>query len=356
MSAVMSAGKWRIKPSGKLPIFLRFVINSSFHPKITHRLGFKNDLSERVFVKHMMYWPAKKYNAFENEILAHLRRNDGWLEKFARKQLRNSEYLYSLGPKFKKTNWRRMSNGEIKRVLDKLLKDYRDVMCAWYTQYSIDLYFEKTIETELEKYISPDHPDFRKFVLIFTDPKAMTEVAEERWQLLRLAKKFRNNKEKLSKLSSTAKKDIEKHLDKYAYINRGLATSKPYTFRDIVNRIKEAWESKEDINDLIYYSSDKKNEDDYLYALRKIKPNAKFKKIIERARLHSYMRNRRVEAWFMADYGASFMYHEIARRSKFNPDWIMEVTVQEMYGALEGKRMPDEKKMKRNLHNYSLIF
>jgi hypothetical protein len=40
------------------------------------------------------------------------------------------------------------------------------------------------IEEELLNYIHADHPDFRKFVLIFTDPKEMTDVAEEKWKLM----------------------------------------------------------------------------------------------------------------------------------------------------------------------------
>ncbi|PIR05299.1 hypothetical protein COV56_03580 [Candidatus Kuenenbacteria bacterium CG11_big_fil_rev_8_21_14_0_20_37_9] len=303
----------------------------------------------------MMYWPAKEYDLLEAEIVGHLKRNDGWLERYCRGELKKSEYLYALGLKLKKVNWRSKTNQEMKKVLDDLLAKYRELACPWYAQYSIDVYYEDIIEEQLLKYIKADYPDFRKIVLIFTDPQEETDVAEERWKLMKLAKKFKTNKEKLNKLSKSARQDIGKHLDKFAYINRGLATSKPYNFDDMINRIKEAWAAKESLDELIYYSSPEKIVNDYNWAFKQIKPKLDFQKIIKQARLHSYTRNRRVEAFFLADYGASFMYHEIARRNNFNPDWIMEVTAPEMYGALNGKLLPDKTEMQRRFKNYAMV-
>lgn len=353
--AVTRSGPWRIKPSGKLPIFLRFMINSSFDHKIANKVGFKNHLVNRVYLNHMMYWPAKEYDKFENEILTHLKRNDGWLEKYCARELKKSEHLYNLGLKLEKVNWSTKSNVFMQKTLDNLLLKYRELACAWYAQYSIDVYYEDVIEEQLLNYITAAHPDFRKFVLIFTDPKEMTDVAEERWGLMKLAKKFKSNKENLNKLSKNAIQDINKHLVKFAYINRGLATSKPYSFRDMVQRIKETWVVKENINDLIYYSSPQKIKDDHAWALKQIKPRNDFKQVITQARLHSYTRNRRVEAFFLADYGASFMYHEITKRNRFNPNWIMEISIPEMYGALGGKKLPGKQEIKKRLNNYAMV-
>lgn len=353
--AVMRSGPWRIKPSGQLPIFLRFMINSSFDHKISNKVGFKHHIVNRVYLNHMVYWPAKEYDAFEAEIIRHLKLDDGWLESYCQRELKKSEYLYNLGLKLKKVDWTKETNEKMEKVLDSFLIKYRELGCPWYAQYSIDVFYEDFIEEELLNYISADHPDFRKFVLIFTDPKQMTDVAEERWKLMKLAKKFKKNKEKLDRLSKSAVKDLEGHLDKFAYINRGLATSKPYTMKDMTKRIKEAWAAKESLEELIHYSSSQKIEEEYKWALNQIKPNSKFKKRIEQARLHSYTRNRRVEAFFNADYGASFMYYEIARRSKFNPNWIMEVSIPEMYGALHGKPLPNKEEMKRRFKNYAMV-
>ena len=353
--AVTRSGQWRIKPSGKLPIFLRFMINSSFDHKIASKVGFKNHIVNRVYLNHMMYWPAREYDKFEAEVINHLERNDGWIEKYCARELKKSQHLYNLGLRLKKMDWQDKSNTEMTMVLDKLLAKYRELACPWYAQYPTDVYYEKTIEEQLAKYISTADHNFRKFVLIFTDPREMTDVAEERWKLMKLAKKFKSHKENLNKLSRTTVGDINKHLDKFAYINRGLATSRPYTFNDMVKRIKEAWAAKESLDDLIYYSSPQKNKADYKWALRKIKPKKDFKQIINQARLHSYTRNRRVEAFFMADYGASFMYREIAKRSKFNPNWIMGVSAPEMYGALKGKLLPSKAEMKQRFHNYAMV-
>lgn len=351
----MRSGPWRIKPSGKLPIFLRFMINSSFDHKIANKVGFKHHIVNRVYLNHMIYWPAREYDKFEAEVINHLKEDDGWIEKYCQRELRKSKQLYLLGLKYKKVDWSKKSNAEMEKVLDSLLAQYRELACPWYAQYPTDVYYEEAIEAQLAKYIPANHSDFRKLVLIFTDPCTETEVAEERWKLMKLAKKFKQQKEKLNKLSAAAKEDLTKHLDKFAYINRGLATSKPYTERDMVKRIKEAWESKEDLNDLIAYSSPQKIIRDYHWALSQIKPKADFRKMITQARLHSYTRNRRVEAFFMADYGASFMYREIAKRSKFNPDWIMEVSAPEMYGALHGQSLPDKAEMHRRFENYAML-
>ncbi len=358
MSAVTHFGKWRVKPSGQLPIFLRFIINSSFTEEIAKKSKIKNVLKNRTYLNHMMYWDATEYNRFESEIIKHLQKNDGWFEEYCQREIKRSEKLYQIGLEFEKINWRKKTNQEIKEILYDLLLQYRDICCSWYAQYPLDEYFEKTIEKMLGKYLLPDDHDFRNYVLIFTDPMAATEVSQERLNLVLLLKEFISHKESLAKLSKKAKVKINQHLQKFSYINRGLATSHPYNYKDIVRRLKEIKKLLQDgqsLRKMIYDTSEKKVEDDFNGALKKIKPNTAFKAIIKRARQHSYMRNRRVEAFIKADFGASFMYREIARRNKFKSDWIMEITTDEMFGALEGKFLPNNIEMSKRLKNYAMI-
>ena len=357
-SAVAFSGKWRIKPSGQLPIFLRFVINSSFTKENASKSGIRNTLPNRTYLNHMMYWPAVEYNKFEREIINHMKRDDGWYEKLYQQQLKISEKLYAKGPELKRINWRFKSNTQIERVLVALLAEYRICLCAWYTQYPLDQYFEDTLEKNLIKRLPADDPNFRKYVLTFTDPHTETNVAEERWLLVKMAREFFQNKEKLSRLSPHGRAKIEKHLDKFAYIQRGLATSKPYSFNDIINRFKEIQSQVRngaDINDIVYQASQKKINDDFCWALRQVKPDKKFRRVIDLARNNSYLRNRRVEAWFNADYGASFIYAEVARRARFNPNWIMEVSVPEMLGALHGQPLPAKTEMQKRFKNYAMV-
>src|SRR3989338_7397251 len=96
-SAVTYSGKWRIKPSGKLPIFLRFVINSSFTKKNASKAKIKTVMANRTYLNHMIYWPVNEYNPFEAEIIGHLKKNDGWFEFYVKNELDNAEYLYKKG-------------------------------------------------------------------------------------------------------------------------------------------------------------------------------------------------------------------------------------------------------------------
>ncbi len=357
-SAVMHSGKWRIKPSGKLPIFTRFFNNSSFTKENAAKAKIKHIIANRVYLHHMIYWPAGEYNLFEAEIINHLKKNDGWFEGYVKKQLADSERLYKRGLDLEGVDWRKKTNKYIKKTLNNLLKIYKALTCAWYAQFPLDEYFEGAIEQNLIDYIKRDDPDFRKYVLIFTDPHTMTEVAEERWRLVKMAKKFFIAKENIDKLSRVARQKIEKHLNKFAYINRGLATSKPYVFKDMVNRLKEIKKRinrGESIDSLVYQVSSKKIQDDFKFALGKIKPSTEFMLIIKQAREHSYLRNRRVEAFFKADYGASFMYAEIAKRVKFNPNWIMDVTVPEMLAAIDGKSLPRKEEIHRRFKDYAMV-
>ena len=357
--AVMYSGKWRIKPSGKLPIFLRFVINSSFTEEIARKADIKTVMANRTYLNHMMYWPAEEYNPFEEEVIGHMKADDGWFEKYYDRELKNCEYLYKKGLKLKKIDWSKKDNKEIAEIIEKLIEEYREVVCPWYAQYSLDEYFETTIEEKLLGYIKAEDKDFRKYVLILTDPKEMTEVAEERWKLTKIAEDFFNRNEDLNQLSDNAEQTINKHLEKFAYINRGLATSKPYCFQDIVDRLKEIKQQIDEgkkIKDLIYDASQEKIESEYRWALDKVKPKPDFQRIIDLDRSHSYLRNRRVEAFFNADYGASFAYEVVAKRNNFNPDWIMEISVPEMLDALkEGKPLPSDKEMKIRFKNYAMI-
>lgn len=357
-SAVAYAGKWRIKPSGQLPIFLRWVINSSFTKENAHKSGIRNTLPNRTYLNHMMYWPAREYNRFESEIIGHMKRDDGWYEKFYKQQLKSSENLYKRGVELKKINWRLKNNKQIEHSLLSLLDEYRELICVWYTQYPLDEYFEDIIEKLLSKYIRPDNPSFRKLVLIFADPHAMTDVAKERWQLAKMAKGLILKKENLSKPSQKTRQQINKHLAKFAYIKRGLSTGKPSSFKDIIHRLKEIKtqiRSGDDINNLVYQASQKKINDDFRWALRQVKPDKKFRHVIDLARNNSYLRNRRVEAWFNADYGASFIYAEVARRAHFNPNWIMNISVPEMLASLNGQPLPTKTEMQKRFKNYAMI-
>lgn len=354
----MHAGKWRVKPSGKLPIFMRFIINSSFTLENAEKAYIHTAMPNRTYLNHMMYWKAEEYNAFEDEIVGYMKADDGWFEKYCVHELQRCEYLYNKGLELKKIDWTKKTNQEMAEILELLLQEYRELACPWYAQYPLDEYFEDTIEKKLLEYIPADHKDFRKFVLIFTDPKEMTEVSEERWKLVQIAKDFFEKDEDLDNLSVEAKEKINKHLDKFAYINRGLATSKPYNFTDMVDRMKEMKKQVEEgkkMDDLIYEASEEKVENDYKWALKQIQPKPDFQRIIDLAREHSYLRNRRVEAFFNADYGASFMYAEIAKRANFNSDWIMEISVPEMFAALEGKSLPDDEQMKIRFENYAMM-
>ena len=354
----MHFGRWRIKPSGKLPIFLRFMINSGFVPEIVNKFDIKTPLQNRIYINHMMYWEKSEYDAFENEVVGHLSADDGWFEKYCTGELKKSEHLYNKGLEFKKIDWTQKTNEEMAQLLEILLQEYRELAGPWYVQYPSDEYFETTIEKKLLEYIKADDHDYRKYVLTFTDPKEMTEVSEERWKLVIMAKEFFAQGENLDNLSPGARQKLAAHLDKFAYINRGLATSQAYTYEDMIGRLKEMQTQVSEgksMDDLIYDASEKKVDDEYKWALEKIKPKADFQHVIDLAKLHSYVRNRRVEAFFNADYGASFMYAEIARRAHFNPDWIMEISIPEMFGALKGEKLPDDAEMKRRLEDYAMV-
>jgi len=307
----------------------------------------------------MIYFPANIYNRFENEIMNHLRKNDGWFEGYYKKEISACKKLYEKGTELKKTDWSKKSNQAMAEIILRLIEEERTIGGPWYAQYPLDEYFEEAVEKKLRLYISADNKDFRKIVLIFSNSEKMTEVAEERWKLLKIAKRFIQNKENLSKPSLSAKEAINGHLEKYAYINRGLATSKAYTFEDMIKRLKEIKEQigeGKKINEMIYDASEEKAKADYKWALKKIKPKPDFKRIILQTRKHSYLRNLRVESFFNVEYGAGFAYNEAARRAKFNPDFIMEVTIPEMIDFLrKGKPLPGEKEMERRVKNYAMV-
>lgn len=358
-NAVTYFGKWRIKPSAKLPIFLRFMNNACFMPQYMNTAGIKNSLRNRTYVNHMMYFSAKVYNRFEKEIIDHLKKNDGWFEKYCKIEIDACKKLYKKGLMLKKTDWSKKTSKNIAEIILQLIEEERIVGGPWYAQYPMDEYFEDAIERKLRKYISDDDSNFRKLVLIFSNSEKTTEVSEERWLLLKIAKRFNQNKENLARLSSSAKNIINKHLEKFAYINRGLATSRAYTFEDIVKRLKEIRGQIKDgkkLDEMIYNASKIKAIADYKWALKKIKPKVDFKRIIVQARKHSYLRNLRVESFFNVEYGASFAYNEVARRANFNPDLIMEVTIPEMIDFLrKNKPLPGKKEMEKRVQNYAMV-
>lgn len=351
--AVLRSGQWRIKPSSRLPIYLRFVINSSFTPEYARMAGFRSTLPNRTYLNHMMYWPAKEYDAFEAEITGYAAKKKGWLAAFSKKQLSLAVGLERMGAKLKKTDWSKKSNAELVRSLETVIGTYNPLVCTWYTQFPLDDYFESALMERLARRTAPTNPLFKRYLQISTDPHAMTEVAWERHFLLRIATDIKKKKGSLARLTPPMRRMIERHIGTYGYIKRGLATGTPSTVADIVTRLKEL--QAQDLATLLYQSSPKKLTDDYRTMLRELDPDPTLRRIIDEARLNSFMRNRRVEGFFFADYGASFLYAEIAKRTRFNPDHIMEVSPAEMIAGLEDRPMPSATEMRRRFKNYAMI-
>lgn len=356
----MRSGKWRFKPSGKLPIFMRYIINSAFTKEIAKKSNIHHPMSNRTYVNHIMFWPAAEYNLFEDEIIGYLKADDGWYEKYCKRQLKMSEHLYNEGLRLKRVNWVKKSNKQIAKEIDKMVQKSRELACPWYAQYPLDEYFEEAIEKKLSEFLPTANPEFRKYVLTFSEAAAMTEVSEERLKLLKMVKTFIKDKEKFDNLSKKAEKKIKKHLEKFAYINCGLGTSQAYTREDVVKRLREIKDSTgadiKKIDKMIYNSAGEKIKEEYRLALKKLKPAADFKKLIEQARWHSYVRNRRVEAFFNVVYGIGLAQAEMARRFNFRPEWIMEISVPETLDVLlKNKPLPSDQKMFQRLKDYAMV-
>lgn len=356
----MRSGKWRFKPSGKLPVFMRYIINSAFTKEIAKKSDIHHPMSNRVYVNHIMFWPAAEYDLFENEIIGHLKADDGWYEKYCKQQLKMSEHLYDEGLRLKRVDWIKKSNKQIAKEIEKMVRKSRDLACPWYAQYPLDEFFEEAIEKELPRCLPAADPNFRKCFLIFTDPAGMTEVSEERLKLLKMTQTLIKDGENFNHLSPKAEKNIKRHLRKFAYINCGLGTSPAYTREDIVKRLKEIKGSSggdlKKIDRMVYDSSERKIADDFKWALKKVKPTTGFKKLIAKVRRHSYVRNRRVEAFFNVVYGIGLAQAELARRFNFKSEWMMEISIPETVDALlESKPLPNDKEMLQRLKDYAMV-
>ena len=99
-----------------------------------------------------------------------------------------SEHLYNEGLRLKRVNWVKKSNKQIAKEIDKMVQKSRELACPWYAQYPLDEYFEEAIVKKLSEFLPTANPEFRKYVLTFSEAAAMTEVSEERLKLLKMVK------------------------------------------------------------------------------------------------------------------------------------------------------------------------
>lgn len=341
-SGMYYSGEWAVKNSGKLPIFLRSIINTSFREKYSSGLV-KKFPRKRLYANYTMFWSGKDYKQFEDEVIAKAVKG-GFVSRI--KKVTDSTFgeLFKLTKSNYKTDWSKKTDKELLDYLDRIMELERKINLLWYTQYPFDDYFEYKITEFIRSRIGSNKSKTDEYLSVLTYPSVLTETMKENIEIAKLSLNPSRIKEE----------DIERLQKKYGHLKFGLSkTEFPTTISDLKARISSMdRESAKKIlleNNLAAKSRVKKRVMDELKLPKEIL------RLNKDATIANNVRNTRIDNYSRLRYNMVPVLREIAKRAGQDYDRIMEWACWEIEKFLKEKKMVPEEEIKRRQQDYIIL-
>ena len=172
---------------------------------------------------------------------------------------------------------------------------------------------------------------------------------EETEAILRIALKMQK------KRNADIGKDIDKYLEKFAWMSMIAYVGKPYTKEAVLKRVEEIL--KEDPKEQMAKAREVniKTVRNYEIAYQKIEKSQKLVNLINYAQEFLYLLNYRLDIFFKAHFLVSPLFKEIGRRMNITVDEVVYLTGDEIVELIEGKKKIDKKEVVQRVSDYALI-
>lgn len=279
---------------------------------------------------------------------------------FEKKIEKNPAFLYEAGKKvektgmsiikavnqYKNTNWKELSNRDLTEILGKLYDLQSQLwggpwFYGWYFFFN-DIYLEN-LRNLLVKKLKGDFDVVWKYTIT---PEKMTFIGQEKLELLKLAKEFIKKGDKL------LKNKIERHLQKFAFVNKYYFWGEGFTLEDIMARVKEM-DSKGESCFVKEIASFKR----YIVNLNKYPLSEKEKIIIKGFRKMAYASNFADEATNYYTFHLKPLFGEIARRLEISYGEFVSMRFKEIKESLQKNFLVvSRQELKARYRDHALIF
>jgi len=192
---------------------------------------------------------------------------------------------------------------------------------------------EKVIKDKAERLLSEkiskeiEKSRFEEAIVILSTCLKESNTLSERKALLKLASKYKSNKHSVI--------DFEKHISSYGWLNCKFFNYTPYTYENILDRIKNIDNPLEELDNLIKNKELLEQKSNNL--LNEIKPGQEFLSIIQDLKDITFLRTKRLDSLNLGIYHMKEMIKRIAAEIEEEPEDIPYFLHSELLDLLDKK-------------------
>jgi phosphohistidine swiveling domain-containing protein len=343
-SGIFYVGDYAIKNSGKLPILMRSVTDTSHDPKYGSGL-LSTFPRKRLYANNTMFWPKEAFKAFDKEIIENIEKV-GFVKKLADKNMALFDTLFAFLKKHENTDWSALSNEELWNFLSEEIEQERYIINLWYTQYTFDDYFENKITDFIRSKIgSEDKSKVDEYLTVLTYPDVLCDPMKENLALAELALTSQGMSEQ--EILAKHRERLEAIKEAYGYIKLGLSHLEEGTsVEELATRVASM--DKEQSEKIIAENNLEAKEKAREQALAELDPDEEMRETIKDATLANSLRNVRVDKYILTKYLLVPPLRELAKRAGRSYQEIVDWAWWEIKPFLStGKKISEEEQARR---------
>lgn len=270
-------------------------------------------------------------------------------------------------------DFKKNSNVELEQLFSKFMEK---AATAW-TSININVPIEIIVTGELEKFVQAKLKEkgltnkFEKYFQALTQRSSQETFFQKDYRfLLKTGAEIQKNKFLLNKVKSNSpihliklfKNDhkilynkLEKHHQKYSWINMSLFRRDPFTPEELMGRLKDILEKdcKKELGNLA--KKRKATELAFNKALKDLEIKGLLKDKVEMFGVYVYLRTYRLDIFTLAAYLIRNLLLEISSRFKLSYDELGLMSLWEIKAVLLGKQNLSEIPIKKRLKNFAVI-
>jgi phosphohistidine swiveling domain-containing protein len=288
-------------------------------------------------------WGYNYYFYIDKEVFFHEPEFHAVSEKLKEK-IKKQGYKFLLDLALK---WEKLGNNLIKfaaalnkdlksksdKELLKLFREYKEKNYLLSTAVEIPLNIEKIIEAKIREILNSKLKDKEKidhYFLVLTSAVKPNENTGELKSIILIGFEIQKQRLSLDELNDNIYKLIDKHIEKFGWINTARFYGNPYTRNDIIKRLKTILKTncKKRLNELEQIEKNNKKETEKI--IKELKFNEQEKLIIRIAKEYVFLRTFRMNAYIKSGFIARPFLTELAKRINLDFFDLVYLTSQEI--------------------------
>lgn len=307
----------------------------------------KNTLVFRDHKKTEYYVDSKQHERYVTD-LHRLLTKDFFIKNFHKKAQKDLEdILNKVSKRLSGINLEKVSNRELLQIYRNfILPNVEQFYVRMWTVFNIGEPLANVIRVNLRKYLK-DEKEVNEVILKLSSPLKPNDVLQERMDLLKIA----IQKNKLSK--SEIKSKVRNHTKKYRHIPMFDFDHEPYPEEHFFKELKNIKNPAKELREL--KSLFKSRQEDFKKILIKIKPDKKFKLLLNFLKSNVFLRDYRDMIRQKLNLELRSFYEEAGKRLKLDVSEVATLTNDEIKKYLRNNKSFPKDIIKQRKNYYLLI-